>query len=95
MPQTLRLAVTRRMPKLKAFATVKSVYTLAFALLLATGTLVAFPLSTTLAANCQANCNQGQQITITGASTCTCTDNVGCTWTFAGKNYSSACGPVN
>jgi len=95
MPQKLRLAVPRRLSNLKAFASVKSVYTLAFALLLITGTLVAFPPSNTLAANCTANCNQGEAITITGASTCSCTDNVGCTWTFAGKNYSSSCGPVN
>jgi len=65
MPQTLRLAVTRRLSNLKAFASVKTVYTLAFALLLATGTLVVFPLSNTLAADCSANCNQGEKITIT------------------------------
>ena len=43
MPQTLRLTVTRSLSNLKALASVKSVYTLALVLLLATGTLVAFP----------------------------------------------------
>jgi hypothetical protein len=79
---------------LKALTSVKSVYTLAFALLLATGTLVALPPTKTLAADCSANCNQGEKITITGATSCSCEDNKGCTWTFAGKNYASECGKV-
>ena len=85
MPQTLRLTVTRSLSNLKALAAVKSVYTLALVLLLATGTLVAFPPSNTLAADCSASCSQGEKITISGASTCSCTDNVGCTWNFGGK----------
>ena len=78
----------------KALTSVKSVYALAFALLLATGALVALPPTHTLAADCSANCNQGEKITITGATSCSCEDNKGCTWTFAGKNYSSSCGVV-
>jgi hypothetical protein len=94
MTQTSCLTSVRILSKLKALTSVKSVYTFAFALLLATGTLVAFPPTNTLAADCSANCNQGEKITITGATTCSCTDNHGCTWTFAGKNYSAMCGTI-
>jgi hypothetical protein len=84
----------RTRSKLKALTSVKSVYALAFALLVATGTLVALPPTNTFAADCSANCNQGEKITITGATRCSCEDNVGCTWTFAGKNYAAQCGTV-
>lgn len=94
MTQTSCSTSARTRSKLKALTSVKSVYTLAFALLLATGTLVALPPTKTLAADCSANCNQGEKITITGATSCSCEDNKGCTWTFAGKNYSSSCGTV-
>ena len=94
MTQMSRLTSSRILCKLKALTSVKSVYTFAFALLLATGTLVAIPPTNTLAADCSANCNQGEKITITGASSCSCTDNQGCTWTFAGKNYAANCGTV-
>ena len=91
---TQKLRLTRSLSNLKVLASVKSLYTLAFALLLTTGALVAFPPTNTLAANCSAACGQGETITITGATTCSCTDNQGCTWTFAGKNYAQSCGTV-
>ena len=89
---SLTQTFVRTRSTLKALTSVKSIYTLAFALLLATGTLVALPPTNTLAADCSANCNQGEKITITGASSCSCEDNKGCAWTFAGKNYSATCG---
>jgi hypothetical protein len=89
-----RTSRVRTLSGLKAMVSMKSVYTLAFALLLASGILVAFPPASSLAANCSASCGQGETITITGATSCSCTDNQGCTWTFAGKSYAQTCGTV-
>jgi hypothetical protein len=94
MNQTSRFTLGRALSSLKATAPVKSVYALAFALLLASAVLVAFPLTTTKASTCSAACGQGETISVTG-STCSCTDNTGCTWTAAdGKHYESSCGKV-
>ena len=82
----------RTQSRLKAVASVKSIYTIAFALLLTSGILVAFPPTSTLAAACSATCGQGETISIAGASSCSCTDNQGCTWTINGKNYAATCG---
>lgn len=93
MNQKSRITLGRTVSSFKAMASVKSIYTLAFALLLASGILVAFPPTSTLAATCSSNCGQGETISVTG-TTCSCTDNSGCTWTSGGKNYSSSCGTV-
>lgn len=94
MNQTSRFTLGRRLSGLKASAAVKSVYALAFALLLAGALLVAFPPTTSKASSCSADCGQGETISVKG-STCSCTDNTGCSWTGAdGKNYSSSCGKV-
>ena len=94
MNQTSRFNLRRSLSSLKASAAVKSVYALAFALLLAGALLVAFPPTTTKASTCSATCGQGETISVTGSS-CSCTDNTGCSWTGNdGKNYSSSCGKV-
>lgn len=93
MNQTSRY-LGRTLSSLKATAPVKSVYALAFALLLGSALLVAFPPTTTKASTCSASCGQGETISVTGSS-CSCTDNTGCSWTAAdGKNYTSSCGKV-
>lgn len=94
MNQSSRFTFRPKLSSLKAKGLVKSAYTLAFALLLASGILVALPPTSTLAAACSANCGQGETISIAGASTCSCTDNSGCTWTINGHNYSSSCGTI-
>ena len=93
MYQALLATLGCTLSSLKAMASVKTVYTLAFAVLLASGILVTFPPTTTFAATCSSNCGQGETISVTG-TTCSCTDNSGCTWTSGGKNYSSSCGTV-
>jgi hypothetical protein len=91
MYQALRITWGRSLSRLKAIASVKSVYTLAFALLLASGILLAFPPPSALAANCSASCAGGSSISVTNATSCSCTDNAGCTWTTGGSNYASSC----
>ena len=92
MYQASHLTSGRTVSRLKALVSMKSVYTLAFAALLASATLVAFPTTRTLAADCSAACNGGETISIKGATTCSCTDYQGCTWTSGGTNYASSCG---
>lgn len=91
MYQTSHLTFGRSLSNLKAIVSVKSVYSLAFALLLASGMLVVFPPTSTLAATCSATCAGGQTITVTGASSCSCIDYSGCAWTIDGHNWSSNC----
>jgi hypothetical protein len=91
MFQALRVTRGRTLSSLKATASAKAVYTLAFALLLASGILLAVPPISTLAANCSASCAGGSSITVTDATSCSCTDNAGCTWTVGGHNYASNC----
>ena len=57
-----------------------SLYTIGFALVLASGALLTHPPTTALAANCTAQCQYGSNISVSGSS-CSCTDNDGCTWT--------------
>lgn len=91
MYQALRVTRGRTLSCLKAIASVKAAYTLAFALLMASGILLAFPPTGVLAASCSASCAGGSSISVTDATTCSCTDNSGCTWTVNGHNYASNC----
>lgn len=66
---------------------VKILYALALALLLIGGILLFLPPKLTLAANCLANCETGEVLSIKEASWCSCMDNVGCVWRRDGKDY--------
>lgn len=92
MYQALRVTWGRTLSGLKAMASVKLVYTLAFAALLATGILLAVPPTSTLAANCSATCAGGASIEVAGASSCSCSDGIGCTWTSGGHEFAQMCG---
>jgi hypothetical protein len=91
---TSRITLGRSLSRIKVLASVRSLYTLAFALLLGSAALIAFPMGGTRAASCSAACNQGETINIAGAQSCSCTDNQGCNWTINGKSYSSSCGTI-
>lgn len=91
MHQALRVTRGRGLSRLKAIASVKSIYALAFALLLASGILLTFPPTSALAASCSASCAGGSSISVTNATSCSCTDNAGCSWTTGGQNYASSC----
>lgn len=68
-----------------------SLYVFGLALVLASAILLSHPPTTAFAAACSASCQYGDSITISG-TTCSCTDNVGCTWTAAdGHSYSQNC----
>lgn len=92
MYQTPTLTWHRSLRFVKTLTPVKAFYAFAFALILASGVLLAFPPTTASAANCSADCGNGETITITGASTCSCTNYQGCTWTINGRNFASLCG---
>jgi len=69
-----------------------SLYATGLALVLASGILLANPPTTACAANCSARCEYGESIsTPIGSTTCSCTDNVGCSWTINGQTYSQDC----
>jgi len=66
------------------------VYAFSFVLLLVSGILLAKP-PVVFAADCHAVCKVGSDIFVSG-STCSCTDNQGCTWTGSdGKQHSQNC----
>lgn len=68
-----------------------SLYATGIALVLASGILLANPPTTVLAATCSAMCQYGSDIFVTGTS-CSCTDNVGCTWTNSqGQSFTQNC----
>jgi hypothetical protein len=67
-------------------------YAAALALVLAGGVMVLTPPRTVFACGGYALCQYGESVHIpSGASSCSCTDNVGCTWTKDGKTYSQDC----
>ena len=69
-----------------------SLYAAAFALVLAGAAIVLTPPTTVYACGGYASCQYGNSVHIpSGASSCSCTDNVGCTWTVNGKSYSQDC----
>ncbi len=67
-----------------------SLYALAFALVLASGVLLAYP-PIALAPSCDANCCDGSKVKVEGVS-CTCQDNLGCTYTDSnGRRRTKVC----
>jgi hypothetical protein len=69
-----------------------SISVLGLLLVLASGILLAHPPATALAtaAACTASCQYGSSVTVSGSS-CSCTDNVGCTFTQNGQTYTQNC----
>jgi hypothetical protein len=67
-----------------------SLYVLGLVLVLASGLLLAHPPTTVLASNCNASCEFGSSIYVSGDS-CSCTDNVGCTFVRGGQTYKQDC----
>lgn len=68
-----------------------SLYTTGIVLVLACGILLAKPPTTVCAAECRARCEFGSHIYVSGV-TCSCTDNVGCTWTNSqGQSFTQTC----
>ena len=65
----------------------KILYILALALVLISGIVLVVPPNMALAANCSANCDTGEVISIKEASWCSCMDNVGRVWRRDGKAY--------
>ena len=69
-----------------------SLYAAAFALVLAGAVVLLTPPTTVYACTGSASCQYGNSVSIPyGASSCSCTDNDGCTWTISGKSYSQKC----
>lgn len=66
-----------------------SLYTLAIALMLASGILLVNPPSV-FAATCIASCQHGSDVSVSG-TTCSCTDNVGCTFTNSEGTFTQNC----
>jgi hypothetical protein len=67
-----------------------SLYAFGLALVLISALLLTPPPTTALAAGCYALCQYGDAVHVEG-DTCSCTDNVGCTFTKNGKKYSAPC----
>lgn len=68
-----------------------SLYVFGLALILTSALLLSHPPTTAFAAVCVASCQYGSDISVSGSS-CSCTDNTGCTWTASdGKSYSQQC----
>jgi hypothetical protein len=73
-----------------------SLYAAAFALVLSGAVIVLTPPITVYACTGSAQCQYGDSVSIpSGASSCSCTDNVGCTWTSNGQSYSQKCASKN
>ena len=69
-----------------------SLYAAGFALALAGAVLLLTPPITVYACTGSAQCQYGEGVVIpAGASSCDCTDNVGCSWTVNGVKYSQKC----
>jgi hypothetical protein len=66
-----------------------SLYVFGLALVITSALLLAHP-TTAFAAACVANCRYGSPISVTGDS-CSCTDNVGCTFTANGRKFTQQC----
>jgi hypothetical protein len=67
-----------------------SLYLFGLALVLTSALLLAQPPTTAFASACAGSCQYGSNISVSGSS-CSCTDNVGCTWTENGKTYTQSC----
>ena len=71
---------------------VYSLYFAGFALVLAGAVLLLTPPRTVYACTGSARCQYGESVVIpSGATSCQCTDNVGCSWTVNGVKYSQDC----
>ena len=69
-----------------------SLYAAALALVLAGGVILFTPPTTVYACTGSASCEHGESVRIpTGATSCTCVDNDGCTWVKDGQTYSQKC----
>jgi hypothetical protein len=69
-----------------------SLYAAGFALALAGTVLLLTPPRICYACTGTARCQYGESVVIpSGATSCQCTDNVGCSWTINGVNYSQKC----
>ena len=69
-----------------------SLYAAGFVLVLAGAVILITPPTTVYACGGYASCQHGDSVHIpSGATSCSCTDNVGCTWTKGGVSYSQAC----
>ena len=67
-------------------------YAAALAVIFAGAILLLTPPTTVYACGGYALCQYGEAVHIPpGATSCSCTDNVGCTWTKDGKSYSQKC----
>lgn len=66
-----------------------SLYSLGIALVLASGIILVNPPSV-FAAGCAASCQYGSSISVSGTS-CSCTDNVGCTFTNSQGTFTQNC----
>lgn len=68
-----------------------SLYFAGFALALAGSVLLITP-PTVCACTGSAKCEFGPSVVVPlGATTCNCTDNIGCTWVLDGQTYSQKC----
>jgi hypothetical protein len=70
-----------------------SLYAAAFALVVAGAIVLLTPPITVYACGGYAMCQYGNSVSIpSGATSCSCTDNVGCSWTGSdGKTYKQDC----
>jgi hypothetical protein len=69
-----------------------SLYAAALASVLAGGVVLLTPPTTVYACGGYATCQHGSAVVIPdGATSCSCTDNVGCSWTKDGKKYKQDC----
>jgi hypothetical protein len=69
-----------------------SLYAAAVVLVLAAVFVLLTPPTTVYACTGSASCQYGDSVSIPiGASSCSCTDNTGCTWTSNGQSYSQKC----
>lgn len=66
-----------------------SLYALGIGLALASAIVLANP-PTVFAADCNASCQYGSNIYVSGSS-CSCTDNVGCTFTNSQGTFTQNC----
>ena len=69
-----------------------SLYAAGFAFALAGAVLLLTPPRTVYACTGSARCQYGENVSIpVGATSCSCVDNVGCSWTINGVTYSQKC----
>ena len=69
-----------------------SLYVAGFVLALAGGVLLMNPPTTVYACTGSASCQFGDSVSIpSGATSCNCVDNDGCTWVKGGVSYSQKC----